>query len=123
MRFLFKMPVNQERLNTKLTALQNKDVAELVSGQITIPFLSKPYNSQNFQTWLNKRITRLQEVANKTDAEILAIRNTLYNGLNNAAKDVADKIIAKERFTFPSNLSSATYDRLIGIHLITFVLE
>ena len=117
------MPVNQQKLNTKLNAIRAKDAAAIAAAGITIPFLNSGYTSTQLQAWIDKRITRLEEVATKTDAEILAIRNNLYNGLNTAGKEIADKIIAGENFTIPGNTSSANYDRLIGIILITFVLE
>jgi hypothetical protein len=117
------MPINQTRLNTKLNAILSKDVVALVSKQVTIPYLAKPYTAAQLQSWLDKRSSRLNEMWNMTDAEVSSLRDTLYNGLNTAGKNVADKIIAGENFTIPSNTTSANYDRLIGIILITFVLD
>ena len=118
------MPVNLERLNTKLGALQAKDAAAIVAAQINIPFLNLPYTLAQFQAWLNKRINQLQDAAVKSEAQILTIRTNLYNGLKNAeAEACADKIIARQSFEFPANLSSANYDRLVGIILLTFVLN
>lgn len=117
------MPVNAEKVDRLLAALAAKDVDAIVAEQVTIPFLSKPYSKTRLTNWLAKRTNQLNNAKNATDEQILQVRNNLYNGLNATCKAVADKIIAGEQWEFPSSLSSANYDRLIGIHLLTFITE
>lgn len=117
------MPINQNNIDRLLAALAAKDIPALVAQQVNIPFLSQPYTAAQLQAWLDKRISRLSTVRDATEAQAVGLRTTLYNGLNAAGQAVADKIIAGEPYTFPANLSSANYDRLIGIKLITFVLN
>lgn len=117
------MPLNLEKLNTKLAALQAKDVAAITAEQVDIPFLNKPYTEAQLQAWIDKRITNLQNCMDKTEAEVIDLRGNFYQSLNASGKAIADKIIAGEPYTLPENLTGSNYDRLIGIILITFVLN
>lgn len=117
------MPINLDKLNTKLAALAAKDLPSLVEQQVDIPFLAKPYTLAQLQTWIAKRTNQLNSAKTMTDAKVLAVRTTLYNGLNAAGKAIADKIIAGEFAVIPSNISTANYDRLTAIRLLVFVSE
>lgn len=117
------MPINLENLNAKLDALQSKDVAAITAAQVPIPFLDIPYTEAELQAWLNKRITQLQNLQNKTESELITLRGNFYQSLNTAGKSIADKIIAHETYDLPSNTTSANYDRLMAIALITHVLS
>lgn len=118
------MPIDQAKVTRVLNAISAKDVPAITAAQVDIPFLSRPYMTTQLQAWLNKRASRMDDVQGMTDAQAISLRTTLYNGLNASSKTVADAIIARTgNIVFPSDLTSANYDRLIGISLITFVLS
>jgi hypothetical protein len=115
------MPANINNINTKLAALAAKDLPALVDAQVHIPFLAEPYTLAQLQAWVAKRSNQLQSAKTATDAQLLAAKNTAYNGLNATGKAIADQILAGQFYTLPANLTAANYDKLIAIILYVFI--
>lgn len=117
------MPVNIANIDRKLAAIAAKDLPALVAEQVTIPFLTKPYTLVQLQAWGIKRSSQLESAKTATDDQLLAAKNTAYNGLNTVGKAIADQILARQQYTLPAGLTAANYDRLIGLILYIFITE
>lgn len=117
------MPINTANLSRKLQAMKSKNVAAITAAHVYIPFLGNNYTEAQLQTWLNTRISQLEDIQakNYTDQQLATLQNGLYGQLSNADKLIADKIIAGQPYDLSAASSAVAYDRLVGIVLYKFV--
>lgn len=113
--------MNLTKLNTKLNAITAKDQNAIISAQITIPRLTKPYILSDLQAWITKRTDTLNTAKTYTEQDRINAINILYGQLDAVSKAIADKIIAGENFTIPDTVSNLNYDRLVGIILLVCI--
>lgn len=110
------MAIDYDFINTKLQAIQNKDVDAIVAENVHIPFLGSSYTSNQLQNWLDVVSTVLINVRDGayTETQINTVMTSVYNSLSASDKLIADKIIAGEEYTM--NASDAdNYDKLRAI--------
>jgi nickel-dependent lactate racemase len=110
------MPINYDKLNRKLNAINSKNVSEIVAKKVNIPFLGTDYTEQQLTNWLNKVAAVLENVRDGayTDQQIQTFMTNVYNSLSASDKLIADKILANEPYEL--NASDAdNYDKLRAI--------
>lgn len=112
------MPVDQAKLQTKLTAILSKDLQAITAAHIFIPTLGTNYSQASLQAWIDKRTDVLNNSKTFTDAQISSAITTLRNQCSTAGKVTADKILAGEPYTL---VIDADYERLVLIVLYKFV--
>jgi len=111
-----------DKLETKLQAILDKNLDEIVANKIDLPFMGKTYTRTNLQAWLQKRIDLLNSVkaGNYTDAQITKFINNVYKTLSASDKLIADKIIAGQP-SWDSASNADSYEKLVLIKLYKFV--
>lgn len=115
------MPVDQNKLNTKLAAIIAKDAIAIAAAGVRIPFLAKDYTAAQLQTWLDKATTVLNNGKTFTDTQINNAITNLYNSLSSADKAIADKILAGTPYELGGASSANAYDSLRAIVLYKFI--
>lgn len=116
------MPINYDRLNTKLNAVLAKDTADITARKVNIPFLGDTYTEAQLKAWLKKVTDVLENVRDGayTDQQIQTFMTNVYNSLSASDKLIADKIMAGESWNdTPSDADN--YDKLRAIMLYKFV--
>src|SRR5690349_14398608 len=107
------MPINQQRLTTKLQAILSKDVAAITNQKVNIPFLSADYDLAALQGWLDKRTSLLNNARTFTDAQLTSAVNNAYQSLGSIDKAIADQILSNQRVSLDNATSSSAYDSLV----------
>jgi hypothetical protein len=92
------------RLNTKLQAIQDKNLQDIVDKQTYIPTLGKVNNVNQVQNWLQKRIDLLIDLRDGeyTEQQIQNWIDFQYSRLNNDYKPTAQSILNGEDVEFSS---------------------
>lgn len=117
------MPIYQEKLDTKLGAMLDKNTTQMAADHVYLPFLGSDYTAAQADTWINKRVSTLQDIDtnNYTDVQIENMKSIIYNQLSIENKVVADQIIGGNSFSLNGILDEGDYDRLIALILIMHV--
>lgn len=114
----FFIMIYLDKLNTKLQAILDKNLQEIVDKNTYIPFLGVPNNTSSLQNWLNKRIQWLENARDLPESEVIAMKDDYYNSLSSADKLVADQILAGEEYEFADE---EQWENLVPIILYYFV--
>ncbi len=116
------MPINREKLETKVAAVLAKDAAAIHAAATYIPTLGTSYTAAELQAWLDKVSAFLSDWRDFTDTQIASAEQAIYNQLSNTGKKTADKIRNGLDYTL-DGASINDYEKLRGIILFKFLNE
>lgn len=85
--------MNVDRIERKLRAILAKDVLNLVTKKVQVPFLGDTYAVETLQAFLSDRIDILNKFKTLTDAEIAVIKDKAYKDLCKTCKPIGDAIL------------------------------
>lgn len=117
------MPINQQRLITKLQAILDKDVDKIMAEKVYLPFVGNNYTRQGLIDWLAARSDLLEQAKTATDQQIQTRITNYYQSLDASDKVIADKIINGEEYNLDQASSRLAYEKLVAIVLTKFVME
>jgi len=111
------MPIDFDRVATKLQAIQNKNVDDIVSNHVYILYMGPAQSTDEVDTYLQKRVVVLQTIQTFTsDSQVELSIAPLYNSLCDSCKAIVEDV---ESVDVPCE---ADYDKVCAIWLFNFGL-
>ena len=90
------MSIYLDKLNTKLKAIQDKNLDSIIAKKTYIPTLGDKYTKEQLKVWLDKRSDFLITARDGGESALNTEKDIAYNHLSNEEKVKADKILNGE---------------------------
>ena len=110
-----------DKLNTKLKAIQDKDLDEIIANNTYIPYLGNSYTKQELQAWLDKRSDLLIKTRDEGELSLDSEKDTIYDSLTKDEKVIADKILINESNESYEFKTETEWEHCVPIILYKFV--
>jgi len=114
------MSINLKNLNTKLKAIEDKDLDEIIAKKTYIPTLGNDYTKGELKAWLDKRSDFLITARDGGESALNTEKDIAYNHLDSKEKTIANKILDDKDYEFQNEQE---WEDCVPIILYKFITE